>query len=202
MDSPGGTRSATRGELLELQDEHGLIREGYEFLDEKRIQLATELLRELERYKASYAEYARLHAEAVVELEGAIREHGLDDLTVYPVTSADSAELEIILERFLAVDILRAQAHLEDAARHSEAVLTSPQVRQCASRFRALIEQSAELAAHSGNLYRLSEEYQRTDRRARALENVLLPQIELEIKSIAEQLESVEQEDAIRVRVT
>ena len=47
---------------------------------------------------------------------------------------------------------------------------------------------------------RLIEEYRRTERRARALENVLLPEIDHSLKFIEEQLDAVDQEEAVRVR--
>ena len=39
-----------------------------------------------------------------------------------------------------------------------------------------------------------------TERRARALENVLLPEIDRSLRSIEEQLDAVDQEEAVRVR--
>ena len=52
----------------------------------------------------------------------------------------------------------------------------------------------------AGHLRRLIDEYRRTERRARALENVLLPEIDHSLKFIEEQLDAVDQEEAVRVR--
>ena len=51
------------------------------------------------------------------------------------------------------------------------------------------------------NLHRLAEEYRRTEKRARALENVLLPEVSDRLKRINEHLETFEQEEAIRARL-
>ena len=59
---------------------------------------------------------------------------------------------------------------------------------------------SADSAARTGNLNRLAREYRRTERRARALEKVLLPDVEEAIKMIDEQLDMMEREEAIRTR--
>jgi V/A-type H+-transporting ATPase subunit D len=56
------------------------------------------------------------------------------------------------------------------------------------------------IAVCSVNLRRLMQEYVRTERRARAIENVLLPEIEHSLKFIDEQLELLEQEEVARVR--
>ena len=55
-------------------------------------------------------------------------------------------------------------------------------------------------ASSAGNLRRLAQEYRRTERRARALENVLLPEIDGALRFIEEQLDAVDQEEAVRVR--
>ena len=56
------------------------------------------------------------------------------------------------------------------------------------------------LAASSGNLERLSLEYRRSVRRARALQDVLLPELDRSIADIESRLEELEQEDAIWMR--
>ena len=56
------------------------------------------------------------------------------------------------------------------------------------------------LAASTANLARLAHEYRRTERRVRALENIVLPEIQRDIDIMEEHLELVEQEEVIRVR--
>ena len=52
----------------------------------------------------------------------------------------------------------------------------------------------------SGNLERLSLEYRRSVRRARALQDVMLPELDRSIYDIESRLEELEQEDAIWMR--
>ena len=77
-----------------------------------------------------------------------------------------------------------------------------PEITACAEAFRTLSATVTAMAAVSGNLHRLADEYRRTERRARALENVLLPEISAELKLIEEQLELMDQEEAVRVRLS
>ena len=56
------------------------------------------------------------------------------------------------------------------------------------------------MAAAQTNLERLISEYTRTERRARALENVMLPEIDDSLRFVNEQLEAVDLEEALRVR--
>ena len=48
---------------------------------------------------------------------------------------------------------------------------------------------------------RLAAEYRRTERRARALEDVILPEIEGTLREVESHLEEVDQEEAIRTRL-
>jgi V/A-type H+-transporting ATPase subunit D len=58
---------------------------------------------------------------------------------------------------------------------------------------------AAAIAAEAGALRRLAREYTRTERRARALENVLLPELDQAIRFVADQLELHDAEEALRV---
>ncbi len=59
---------------------------------------------------------------------------------------------------------------------------------------------AADIGVRAGNLQRLAREYRRTERRAQALEKVLLPEVEEAIKHVNEQLDTMEREETIRTR--
>lgn len=80
------------------------------------------------------------------------------------------------------------------------AVNPSPEALHCRDCFARLPPIALELAVIDGNLERLREEYIRTARRARALEDVLLPEIDQDLRSIDTALEELEREEAVRVR--
>jgi V/A-type H+-transporting ATPase subunit D len=79
-------------------------------------------------------------------------------------------------------------------------VRRSREVRSLAAAFRELLEAAAPLAAITANLERLMGEYRRTERRVRALENVVLPEIRADLVAMEEHLDLNEQEEVIRVR--
>jgi hypothetical protein len=79
-------------------------------------------------------------------------------------------------------------------------VTPSPEARACASAYRMLLEPLVQVALCSVNLRRLTQEYVRTERRARAIENVVVPEIDQALKFLDEQLEILDQEEIARVR--
>ncbi len=81
------------------------------------------------------------------------------------------------------------------------AVDASPEAQACRDAYLALLGPLAQLGTCAGNLERLAAEYRSTERRAKALENVLLPEIEHVLSAIEERLEEGDQEEAVRVRL-
>ena len=66
--------------------------------------------------------------------------------------------------------------------------------------FARWLEATLDAGILAGNLERLGREYRRVERRAKALENVLLPEVEASLKRVDEQLDVMDQEEAVRVR--
>jgi len=201
---PDATReiTATRIALLELKDEQKLVQEGYTLLDEKRILLATEIQRQLARLVALRRECAALESEMRSRTIAAVSRHGLDELSVYPPLSMAEDRLSIRRSRLLGLELL--VAHLEISAQlqqsREQPVNPTPEARACAKAHRDWLVRAVELAACGVNLRRLVRDYVRTERRAKAIENILIPDIESSLKLIDGQLESMDQEEVARLR--
>lgn len=192
--------SATRATFLELEDERRFVQEGFEFLDEKRMLMAAELLRQLDEYQQVNAVYCRVNEKAMSELKRSVRRHGLDGLTVYPPLNLADPRVELDQRSLLGVTLQQVRASLEGPDRRWSALNPSPEANTCAATFQSLLGIAAHLATISGNIYRLCHEYVRTEHRARALEYVVIPEIDATLRLIDEQLETVDQEDVMRVQ--
>ena len=191
--------SANRSTALELREERHLVREGYEFLDEKRMLLAAEILRGLERYQSERAAWLALHGNAGALLLDAAARHGLDALIVYPARQLEKFRIEQRTRRVMGIGVVEASADAASASPPRAAVDPSPEARACAAVHLDLLREAAQLAALECSLRRLAAEYRRTERRARALENVLMPELEQALRFVEEQLELYEMEENVRV---
>ena len=199
MPDMGGEVIATRVAFLELKDERRLVQEGYELLDEKRVLLATEMLRQLRHYLALQDDLSQHEQQARTALDAATDAYGFDDLTVEPKLSLDEALVRSDVRAFLGIHLV--EAALDEAGGVQPPSLQPlPEARGCARAFRRLIAGHVAMSACAGNLRRLAREYIRTERRARALENVVLPEIDVSLRFVEEQLDAVDQEEAVRVR--
>lgn len=194
------TQTASRSAFLELQDEKRLVNDGYEFLDEKRILLAAELLRQRDAWREAHAEFMARWEKAAKLLPAAAADQGLEGLQVHPRFTLNEAGFEISGRPYVGQVMLEATFDIGAAALSREPVRPSPEVHRLAAAFRDVLEAAAPLAAIAANLRRLMREYRRTERRVRALENVVLPEIRQDLAAMEEHLDLNEQEEVIRVR--
>lgn len=189
----------TRSAALALADERRLMRQGYEFLDEKRMLLATEILRQLRDYQKCGDAHMILSKDAARELAAAIERHGLDALQVYPMPHPPDVAPPL-RGHFLGLSMLGAGEPANAEPDMPAAIDPSPEAKAARAAFERLAWSAADLALRTGNLERLAREYRRTERRARALEKVLLPEVEQAIKTVNEQLDTMEREEVIRTQ--
>jgi V/A-type H+-transporting ATPase subunit D len=77
----------------------------------------------------------------------------------------------------------------------------SPEARACHAAFAVLLSLAPRVGSSAGNLERLSEEYRRSIRRARALDDVLIPEAARDLSVMETALEDLEREDAIAMRL-
>ena len=189
----------TRSVVIEMKDERRAMHEGYVFLDEKCLLLAGEILAELGRHAALEREFLALHSAALDALRAAVLRHGLEALQVYPALDLASQRVAARMRSLMGVRLL--EAALEDAPGAAPtSVDASKEGDACARAFAAALAAAVPLAASSGNLERLSLEYRRSLRRARALQDVMLPELDRSIADIESRLEELEQEDAVWMR--
>lgn len=188
----------TRSLLIALGDERRTMREGSAFLDEKCLLLAGEMLRQVRRHRALMTELRSLDADARHALRLAVARHGVNGLQVHAATAA-SDHVKLRARSLLGVALVEAELDAAPAPAR-RAVHPSPEASACRVAHRRLMPLHVELAAVSTNLARLHAEYRRTVRRVRALQDVLLPELDTSIADIDTRLEDLEREDAVAAR--
>ena len=176
------------------------MRQGFGFLDEKRMLLAAEILRLARRYEETSAEVEARRLQAKAGLAAAVERHGLDALQLYPAPAIAPSPPQVRFTKFLGVPVKTSEPWRIAGAPVREAFDDSPEAAECRKAFARWLESTLEAGMLAGNLERLGREYRRVERRAKALENVLLPEVEASLKRVTEQLDVMDQEEAVRVR--
>ena len=190
----------TRGAALALAEEKNLIETGFGFLDEKRVLLATNLLRELKEWQLVSKEYKIESESANNALKKAVRRHGLEGVQLYPARRHDVETILLTTTNYLGVKLVSNPGLDWDVKPVIGTVDCSIQAEDCRQAFAKLIPLAAQLAVKQSNIARLIKEYRATERRARALENVLLPEATAALRKITDYLDEADQEEAIRIR--
>ncbi len=190
----------TRGAALDLAEEKRFLQTGYEFLDEKRMLLASTLLEELEHLRASRRAYDAAMQTARAALKAAIARHGVDSLALYPTGAGQFSGLRVTTRNFLGLRLLESPVPDWTPPDPVETVDASEAAETCRAAFGALVPLAARLALCTRNIQRLIREYRATERRSRALENVILPETEAKQAWIDEFLTELDQEEALRIR--
>jgi len=192
--------TASRATLLALRRDRRIIEEGHRFLDERRVALAHELLRRARRYEELRAALERRHAQARVALAAAVGRHGLEGVQSHPPWRLAPAAFRSERVPFLGVTlVIAAELPLRGAA-DPAAELPTSEAAACAAAFQALAQDAATLAGEVASLLRLVAEYRKTERRVRALENIILPEARADERRIEGALEEVDQEEVLRSR--
>ena len=170
----------TRSAVIGLKEERRAMQEGYVFLDEKCLLLAAAMLRELRRYEQAGIALKALLAEAGTTLAASVRRHGLQELQCCTAPGSAPVSLQTRQHSLMGVALVDATATRE-TLEVTEPVYPSPEVGACRDAFAALTAHLAQVAAIAGNLERLHREYRKSVRRVRALQDVLLPELDRDL---------------------
>jgi V/A-type H+-transporting ATPase subunit D len=122
--------------------------------------------------------------------------HGLD---VYPPVAESEDDIQRNSRSVLGLKLETTELEYKEPLAREQAINASPEADETRTLFAELIPLAVNLAGTTGNLIRLRNEYQRTSRRARALEDVLLPEIDQTLAQLDIALEDMDKEEIVRV---
>ena len=194
--------SPTRMNLLSRKAQHSLAHEGVELLKQKREVL---LARFMEMVRPLMKKQRQLHGDMVRAyhcLNTARAIDGKGALEAAALVREQQVALEISKEVNWGVEIPKISAveGLGTDSGNSHSHGDSLRIYETRDRFEDIIRLLIELAPLEASLKRLGKEIQKTSRRINALEVMLMPRLQSEIRFIRGTLEEREREDSFRLR--
>lgn len=195
--------SPTRMELLSRKRQIALAEQGEELLREKRNALAKEFMKIVGVVVEASERLEKVAADASQALVMAEAIDGVEVTRSASFVAPRGIDIRVASESVMGVEVPRLEE--EDLSR---SILergyslsgTSSRIDLVAERFEEEVELIIELAATEMRLRRLAEEIQETTRRVNALENVLIPRLEAQLKYIQMVLDEREREDIFRLK--
>lgn len=193
--------AATRSRLFELRRDRGAAQRSAELLDRKREVLLREIARRERSRQSLRGVVAAAYAEAHRRLRIARVELGLHGVEAASLAQPVRDAIEHRETSVMGVRIPRLTTTVEPYRAFYGAAATAESLDECGSAFTELIPQVVALAQEEIAVARLSAAMRKTTKLLNALQKVVLPRIEREIRAIVDGIEEDERDDAVRRRV-
>jgi len=194
------TSAPTKGNLLSAKRSRALAKTGWELMDRKRNILIRELMGRVERAKSLQSEIEVRFAEAYAALHTAELTSGSGRELAESVPVDGSVRLRYKSVMGTELPTVTAEPRNAELLPYSLAD-SSASMDEAYRAFTALKPLIAELSETETAVYRLAVAIKKSQKRANALENVVIPGLDEDIRRIAEVLEEREREEFVRMKV-
>ncbi len=191
----------TKGNLIIARDTLALSKTGYGLLDKKRniliremmelIDAAKELQSKIEvTFKTAYSALERANVDIGIE---AVRRIGL------AIDVEDSIEVKFrsVMGVEIPIIVMRDEPFVPDYGMKN----TGSSLDEAVASFVEVKKMTRQLAQIEISIYRLADSVKKTQKRANALKNIVIPRYEEETKNIRNALEEKEREEFGRLKI-
>jgi V/A-type H+/Na+-transporting ATPase subunit D len=189
---------AVRSRLLTLRQDRRAARLGRDLLDNKREAILRELLKRVRRrdelratVRGALSEAAGILRVARIEMGGAEVDGAL---LAQPVT----AFVDVRHGSLVGVLMPRVQPRLETFLPHYGTAATTASLDDAGARYAALLPELIRLAEEEEATRNLQAGLVKTVRRLKALEQVVIPRLERDVRELAAALEEEERDETVR----
>ena len=189
----------TKGNLINTKKSLSLAKLGFDLMDRKRNILIREMVSLVDKAKSIRGEIESTYAEAYRALQTANITMGVIDSIANGIDV--ECGVEITYRSVMGVEIPRVSLHSTLPAKAYGLMDTNSQFDVAYVNFQRAKELTVVLAEVENSVCRLANEIKKTQRRANALHNIIIPQFEETIKMISESLDEKEREEFSRLKV-
>ena len=189
----------TKGNLIALKRSLSLARLGYDLLDRKRNILIREMMELISTANKVQGQIDDTYARAYAALQRANITLGFinDIAATVPV----EAGVNVSFRSVMGVEIPIVTLEDNPPAPNYSLTSTNSMLDEAFLNFHRVKQLTAVLAEIENSVYRLANAIKKTQRRANALRNIIIPRFEYNVKFITDALEEKEREDFSRLKV-
>lgn len=189
----------TKGNLLKTKKSLELAKVGYDLLDRKRNVLIREMMLLMDKVKILRNEVTDSYSLGYYLLQQANISTGVIKDIATSVSEDDSIKItyrSVMGVELPSVTFDQTTPKLEYGFKESNS-----RVDEAYIQFHKIKELTILLAEVSNSVYRLANAIRKTQKRANALKNIVIPNLEETIKFIAEAMEEKEREEFSRLKI-
>ena len=193
----------TRMELIKTKERIELARKGYKLLKQKRDALILEFFKILKKAQDLRGELTKIMGAAYSSVALAETYHSTFELQTVSLGLKKKMDLEVEVKNVMGVKIPTITANIE-AVPISQAysvTSTSAKIDNAVQNFESVFQMVIKLAETETAIKRLILEIEKTKRRVNALDYVLIPKLEKQMKDIAFRLDEMERDSFVSLKV-
>ncbi len=190
----------TKGNLIQVRKSLQLARMGYDLLDRKRNILVRELMLLIDRAKAINEEIDKTYNRAYFALQKANITLGICEEVAKSVPVEEGLNIEFRSVMGVELPTVTLNANEEPSFAYSLEG-TNSQLDNAYLSFHKVKMLTARIAEIENSIYRLAHAIKKTQGRANALKNIIIPRFEASSRFITSALEEKEREDFSRLKV-
>lgn len=190
----------TKGNLLATKKSLELSRTGYDLLDRKRNILVREMMSLIDRASKIQGKIDKTYADAYQLLQQANITLGFCAEAAQTVPIEEGLNVAYRSVMGVEIPMVSLQERKELSAPfglYSSNILLDETYKK----FMEVKRLTAELAEVENSVYRLADAVKKTQKRANALKNIMIPRFEATVKTITEALEEKDREEFSRLKV-
>lgn len=191
----------TKGNLMNTKKSLALAKNGYELLDRKRNILIRDMMTLIDHANAIQQKIDSAYDEAYIALQTANITNGFCEDISKAVPVENGLELDSRSVMGVEIPILTMQESDNCNYLHYGTRTTNSAVDNVYILFTRVKELTVELAEIENSVYRLAVSIKKTQKRANALKNIMIPRFEETVKFITEALEEKDREEFSRLKV-
>lgn len=190
----------TKGNLMNTKKSLSLAKMGFELMDKKRNILIREMMMLIDKANSIQGKIDDAYAKAYIALQTANITHGYCDVISKTVPVENSLELDY--RSVMGVEIPTVSIGEPDRSEVFFALgSTNTALDNAYQLFTEVKLLTAQLAEIENSVYRLADSIKKTQKRANALKNIMIPRFEADVKFISDALDEKDREDFSRMKV-
>jgi len=191
----------TRGNLVKLTRSMKMAQSGHDLLDQKRQVLMMELVRFIGTAKTIQHDVEHIFKDAYEALTKANISLGIDTVEDISESVPETTDIVVRLHSVMGVEIPDVDPLSSETVPSYSFHGSSGAMDAAYAQFRKVMALLAQLAEVETSVYRLAVQIRKTHRRVNALEKVVIPADNAEIRFISDVLEEGDREDFTRMKM-
>ncbi len=191
----------TKGNLMNAKKSLALAKNGYELLDRKRNILIREMMTLIDHANAIQQKIDGAYADAYIALQTANITNGFCEEISNAIPVENGLKLDSRSVMGVEIPILTMDEPEKHDYLHYGTRTTDSAIDKAVILFSRVKELTVDLAEIENSVYRLADAIKKTQKRANALKNIMIPRFEETVKFITDALDEKDREEFSRLKV-